>query len=108
MGNKGVKDICLRKPLTWGREFRGMNQRRKNVEDEQARRNAEAAGLRVCPSPGGATRADDFLGGFPFDPSNPSGFSSETLAAMDDAALGRNLSGPYYSVKEVKAALDEE
>ena len=28
-------------------------------------------------------------GGFPFDPSNPYGFSAETLAAMDDAATGR-------------------
>ena len=47
-------------------------------------------------------------GGFPFDPSNPYGFSPETLAAMDDAATGRNLSGPYRTVKEAMAALDEE
>lgn len=47
-------------------------------------------------------------GGFPFDPSNPYGFSQETLAAMDDAATGRNLSGPYRTVKEAMAALDEE
>ena len=47
-------------------------------------------------------------GGFPFDPSNPCGFSPETLAAMDDAATGRNLSGPYRTVKEAMAALDEE
>ena len=47
-------------------------------------------------------------GGFPFDPSNPYGFNSETLAAMDDAATGRNLSGPYRTVKEAMAALDEE
>jgi DNA-damage-inducible protein J len=47
-------------------------------------------------------------GGFPFDPSNPYGFSPETLAAMDDAAADRNLSGPFHSVKEVMAALDEE
>ena len=46
--------------------------------------------------------------GFPFDPSNPYGFSPETLAAMDDAATGRNLSGPYRTVKEAMAALDEE
>ena len=47
-------------------------------------------------------------GGFPFDPSNPCGFSPDTLAAMDDAATGRNLSGPYRTVKEAMAALDEE
>lgn len=47
-------------------------------------------------------------GGFPFDPSNPCGFSADTLAAMDDAVTGRNLSGPYDSVKEALAALDEE
>ena len=47
-------------------------------------------------------------GGFPFDPSNPYGFSAETLAAMDDAATGKNLSGPYNTVKEAMAALDKE
>ena len=47
-------------------------------------------------------------GGFPFDPSNPYGFSQETLAAMDDAVTGRNLSGPYHTVKEAMAALDGE
>lgn len=47
-------------------------------------------------------------GGFPFDPSNPYGFSPETLAAMDDAAKGRNLSGPYATVDEMFAALDED
>ena len=46
-------------------------------------------------------------GGFPFDPSNPCGFSAETLAAMDDAAEGR-VSGPYGSVREMMAALDED
>ena len=40
--------------------------------------------------------------------SNPYGFSQETLAAMDDAVTGRNLSGPYHTVKEAMAALDEE
>ena len=35
-------------------------------------------------------------------------FSQETLAAMDDAVTGRNLSGPYHTVKETMAALDEE
>lgn len=47
-------------------------------------------------------------GGFPFDPSNPYGFSPETLAAMDDDATGRGLSDPYRTVKEAMAALDEE
>ena len=37
-------------------------------------------------------------GGFPFDPSNPYGFSAETLAAMDDAITGRNLPGPHSTV----------
>ena len=45
---------------------------------------------------------------FPFDPSNPCGFSQETLTAMDDTVTGRNLSGPYHTVKEVMVALDEE
>ena len=47
-------------------------------------------------------------GGFPFDPSNPYGFSPETLAAMDDAAMGRNHYRPNRKVKEAKAALAEE
>ena len=47
-------------------------------------------------------------GGFPFDPSNPYEFDAETLAAMDDAVVGRNLSGPYRSVKEATDALNKE
>ena len=47
-------------------------------------------------------------GGFPFDPSNPYGFDAETLAAMDDAVVGRNLSGPYRSVTEAMDALNKE
>ena len=47
-------------------------------------------------------------GGFPFDPSNPYGFDAETHAAMDDAVVGRNLSGPYRSVKEAMDALNKE
>lgn len=47
-------------------------------------------------------------GGFPFDPSNPYGFSADTLAAMNDAVSGANLSDPYKSVDEVLAALDED
>lgn len=45
-------------------------------------------------------------GGFPFDPSNSYGFNAETLAAMDDAAAGR-VSGPYDTVSDMIAALDE-
>lgn len=47
-------------------------------------------------------------GGFPFDPSNPNGFSQETLAAMNDAVTGRSLSDPYRTVKEAMDSLDEE
>lgn len=47
-------------------------------------------------------------GGFPFDPSNPYGFNTETLAAMEDAANGRSLYGPYESVDEMFAALEED
>ena len=47
-------------------------------------------------------------GGFPFDPSNPYGFDAETLAAMDDAVVGRNLSGSCRSVKEAMDALNRE
>ena len=47
-------------------------------------------------------------GGFPFDPSNPYGFSRETLAAMDDAVTGRDLSEPYRTAREAMAALDGE
>lgn len=63
-------------------------------------------------SPSNAIRmfvlASNSRGGFPFDSSNPCGFSPESLAAMDDATTGRNLSGPYRTVKEAMAALDEE
>jgi DNA-damage-inducible protein J len=47
-------------------------------------------------------------GGFPFDPSNPYGFSAETLSAMNDAATGNNLSGPYKNIADLERALDEE
>lgn len=48
-------------------------------------------------------RCDGFLS----DPTNPCGFSQETLVAMDDAVTGRNLSGPYHTVREAMAALEE-
>ena len=41
------------------------------------------------------------------DPANPCRFSQETLAAMDDAVTGRNLSGPYHTVKEAMGVLEE-
>lgn len=47
-------------------------------------------------------------GGFPFDPANPCGFSRETLSAMDDAASGRNLSGPFETVDDMFDSLDED
>lgn len=46
-------------------------------------------------------------GGFPFDPSNPHGFSAETLQAMDDAVHHRTF-GPFKTVDEMFAALDED
>lgn len=42
------------------------------------------------------------------DPANPCGFSQETLAAMDDAVTGGNLSESYRTVREAMASLDEE
>lgn len=47
-------------------------------------------------------------GGFPFDPSNPYGFDRETLRAMDDAARGVNLSGPYENADQMWDAILEE
>lgn len=47
-------------------------------------------------------------GGFPFDPSNPYGFSQETLSAMDDAEHGRNLAGPFQSVDDMLADLNQD
>ncbi len=47
-------------------------------------------------------------GGFPFDPSNPYGFSQETLKAMDDAASHRNLKGPFDSVESMMSSLESE
>ena len=40
--------------------------------------------------------------------SDPDDMAFAGEAAMDDAAMGRNLSGPYHTVKEALAALDEE
>ncbi len=46
-------------------------------------------------------------GGFPFDPSNPLGLNAQTLAAIDDAAAGR-VEGPFSSVDDMLASLDED
>ena len=47
-------------------------------------------------------------GGFPFDPANPYGFSQETLEAMEDARTGKNLIGPFDTVDDMFAALEED
>ncbi|MDR0432584.1 MAG: type II toxin-antitoxin system RelB/DinJ family antitoxin [Bifidobacteriaceae bacterium] len=64
---------------------------------------------RIGTTPSNAIRifvaAFNRRGGFPFDPSNPLGYNRQTLAAMEDAALGRDLSGPYGSAREARAAI---
>jgi DNA-damage-inducible protein J len=47
-------------------------------------------------------------GGFPFDPANPYEFSQETLEAMEDARTGKNLIGPFDTVDDMFAALEED
>ena len=44
-------------------------------------------------------------GGFPFDASNPYGFNEETLKAIEDAAEGKNLIGPFNSADEMFEAI---
>lgn len=77
----------------------------------------KAAFARTCDeigtSPANAIRmfivAFNKKGGFPFDPSNPLGFTKETLAAMDDAENKRELSGPFKSNEDMwTALLDDE
>lgn len=46
-------------------------------------------------------------GGFPFDSSNPEGFSEETIRAMRDSLDGR-VSGPYKTNDEMWSAVFEE
>lgn len=46
-------------------------------------------------------------GGFPFDPANPYGFNDDTLQAMHDTALGRNLSGPFNTTDDMWASILE-
>jgi DNA-damage-inducible protein J len=45
------------------------------------------------------------MNGIPFNVSK-SFPNKETLAAMDDAENGKNLSGPYKTMKELKVALN--
>lgn len=47
-------------------------------------------------------------GGFPFNTANPLGFNEETLAAMDDAVNGRNLSGPFKTNEEMWGSIFDE
>lgn len=46
--------------------------------------------------------------GTPLDPADPLRANSDTLQAMDDAASGRNLSGPFDTVDEIMASLEED
>lgn len=46
--------------------------------------------------------------GTPLDPSNPLRANSDTLQAMDDAVSGRNLIGPFDTVDEIMASLEED
>lgn len=46
-------------------------------------------------------------GGFPFDPSNPLGLNSATMAAIDDAASG-NVIGPFKNVEDLMRSLDKD
>ena len=46
-------------------------------------------------------------GGFPFDSANPYGYSAETITAMEDVEAERDLSGPFDSVADAIASLEE-
>lgn len=80
------------------------------VTDAEKRRFVETCDA-IGTSPSNALRmfvsAFNRRGGFPFDPSNPNGYSSETLAATDDATNGR-VSGPYKTNKEMWAAVFDD
>ena len=77
------------------------------VTDAEKKRFVETCDA-IGTSPSNALRmfvsAFNRRGGFPFDPSNPNGYSRETLAAMDDAVNGR-VSGPYKTNEEMWAAV---
>lgn len=80
------------------------------VTDAEKRRFVETCD-EIGTTPSNALRmfvsAFNRRGGFPFDTANPSGFSRQTLAAMDDAAEGR-VSGPYKTNAEMWAAVFDE
>lgn len=80
------------------------------VTSQEKKRFVETCDL-IGTTPSNALRmfvsAFNRRGGFPFDPSNPEGFSRDTLQAMSDAAHGRTF-GPYETVGEMFASLDEE
>lgn len=46
--------------------------------------------------------------GTPLDPADPLRANSDTLQAMDDAVSGRNLNGPFETVDEMMASLEED
>lgn len=87
-------------------ELRGL--RVEIVEEEELDRRLAGRGERMQarrtpPLDSTACQRDGSLPG----PANLCGFSQETLAAMDDAVAGRNLSGPYHTVREAMDALEE-
>jgi len=47
------------------------------------------------------------IGGLPFD-LRPSAPNAETLATIEDVNLGRNMSRPFYSVKELMEDLNAD
>lgn len=44
----------------------------------------------------------------PLDQANPLRPNSDTIQAMDDAISGRNLNGPFETVDEIMASLEED
>ncbi|WP_415963303.1 hypothetical protein [Collinsella tanakaei] len=46
--------------------------------------------------------------GTPLGPADPLRANSDTLQAMDDAISGRNLIGPFETVDEIMASLEED
>lgn len=46
--------------------------------------------------------------GTPLDQANPLRPNSDTIQAMDDAISGRNLNGPFETVDEIMASLEED
>lgn len=81
----------------------GLSADRDDLMEEDLRRMGFADGCEQCPMwrPWATvTEHKSEKGCLEFNP--------ETLSAMDDAVTERNLYGPYHTVKEAIAALDEE